>query len=77
MTVQITPIINQLLEDALPHVPPSVLIEYIEMTVKHMKLLNRESPRRATYTQILKGIVTDCSLRSAQSFLLWGMIRAP
>ncbi|MEH2608346.1 hypothetical protein [Bradyrhizobium sp. AZCC 1693] len=43
LTTQISPILNQLFEEALPHVASTILVEYVEMTVKHMKLLNQES----------------------------------
>lgn len=43
LTAQISPILNQLFSEALPHVSSAVLVEYVDMTVRHMKLLNRES----------------------------------
>jgi hypothetical protein len=44
MMIQIAPILDQLFEEALPNVPPAILVEYVEMTVRHLRLLNRESP---------------------------------
>jgi hypothetical protein len=44
INIQIGPIIDRLLEKALPSAPEAILTEYVEMAVKHMKLLKRESP---------------------------------
>jgi len=44
ITSQIDPIVDGLFEKALPHTSAENLVEYAEMLVRHMRLLNRDNP---------------------------------
>jgi hypothetical protein len=44
MMTEVNPIVDKLFVAALPHASPTVLVEYTEMMIKHMKLLNRDDP---------------------------------